>query len=550
MARVNRFRFSIKHKIIVLGVAAVVIAAAVAAYAWWRETPSLLSLLPSSTVGVAEIDAPWWWRASASARQRENVNGAILKFEKSQNISIERDILPWAGKMGGAVFLPTNASTEPNNELFFEIRDLPSFTRTLARFQSATAKLRNPKVPGLKWSNHLYHSVEIYTLERADKVPIESTIIRNWFIIGDANAVNQTIDAWTGRIPSLSKSAEWNAALSNIPEHQQLWGGINSGKLLDYVTRQQKSSSSLFAASGQMLKLKQAVYVFSFADIGNGLRFDSASAPLSPELKHLTAVEHNAVTPVSAAQFKTIPNDATAAFIAGGVGPSWAQSVDQSMNILNMLPTAAKGNSAASTLQPNIKKIFTTIFDLCKPFTQGGTMSVVANKHNGIGLVISGQTSTTAKAKAAAANIASVLKTNGVDAVQSNGAYFVQLPGVPSKSDVPFDISPAFKANDNLVRLSTSKKLLDDPVGDTSFVLPAEASGAPFIGVGNFDFQQLIPRTPAAVSVMNTLKISSADWWTYGKTAPDGSWSKETFVIENWDYHNGVKCLLNLIDQH
>jgi hypothetical protein len=298
-----------------------------------------------------------------------------------------------------------------------------------------------------------------------------------------------------------------------------------------------------------LIKKMQFVEAFSLADTGSGLRFDASVIPSSPEARAFFKNATASIHPVDPRALKQIPNDATAAMFSGGYLPAWSSMFNEDLSYLPAISGGAASNSLLFQRKEN-NPLFKLVTAL-KPFSQGMNISVVANHVNGVGLVFSGQTPSPAHAQKAAVYLNGILHDINIKTDTDAGVTSVDLENSGLKSDlkkIPFDISPAFKANDNLLRVVSSKKLLSDPVGQTSLVWPKEAKSSNSVMIGNFNFIEMIPHTHGVVKVLNTLKISGADWYGYNDNAADGSWFHGAFVINNWDYLNGVQAIANMID--
>jgi hypothetical protein len=529
-------RLNLRRNLIIIGIVAALFSATLSAYAWWRETPSLLSLAPNTAVGIAEVDAPWWWQASAQLRDQKNLKQGLKSFETASSLSIEKDILPWAGHVGGILLPNAQKYGSPHFALFFEIKDLPSFGRTLLQFQKTTG---GPS--GKKWKTQLYHGCEVTSLGE----DVESTIIKSWFVIGEPSTVKQVIDTYSGSIPSLETSEGWKTALNQIPDDKALFFGMDYSKFLTMTLPAGKDGTPQ-GMTPEIMKMSHFVEGVSLSATESGLRFDVAAVPTSPELKSMMAKQAQAIRPVTAAHFKQIPSDATAAFVFGGFGPTWEEVANQNLKLIDNLPASSIPQGLPFGLTP--KKIGSIAISFIKPYSEGGALSVVANRQNGVGVVFSGLTPSADKAQNTADGLQLLLQIFGMSADSHDGIYSVKLPA--SVGSLPFDLSPSFKTEDTVLRFSSSSKLLSDPIGATKLKFPAEAEGACGVAVGNFDFLDVVPKAPDVAKTLDMLKISNADWCFYSKTASDGSWSNGALVLNNWDYHNGLALMVKSMDDH
>jgi len=535
MKQIPRTRLSLRRNLIAVSVAAILFGVAASAYAWWRETPSLFSLLPANTVGMAEVDAPWVWKASAKYRDQSQVKQMMLAMEMVTNINIEKDVLPWAGHIGAAYIPEGDKNAEPTGALFFEVRDLPSFGKSFIQFQNLTAKQASQK-----WKSANYKGVEIFTLN-SGSASIETTMLKSWFIVGTAPAVKDVIDTYQGNAPSLEKSEAWSAALNTLSEDKSFAAAFDCGKLITKMEPNAAGAESL----NNMKKFTQLVEAISLTDKGDGLRMDVGLAPTSPEMKDYMANCAKIQRPVSPDQFKQIPNDATAAFVSGGLQPGWETAVNQMLQVFGKQLNEPFSKDLPVPI--NIKKVVSLGISLIKPFTHGGTTSIIANKQDGVGVYVTGQTDSPEKAADAADRLQLFLRAYTLDVDEHDGVYTVDLASLIPAKTLPFDLSPEFAASGDTLKFVSSRKLLDLPKGQSKLQFPAGAEGAISVSVGNFDFLQMLPQTPDVTKVVDSLKISNANWACYSNQAVDGSYESGTIIINNWDYHDGIDTVVKII---
>ena len=70
-----------------------------------RDRNSIATMIPQHSVGFVMLDTPWWYQNVVNVKDEQgnsllNNNKEFQQFEKDHNISIEKDIMSWAGRIG------------------------------------------------------------------------------------------------------------------------------------------------------------------------------------------------------------------------------------------------------------------------------------------------------------------------------------------------------------------------------------------------------------------------------------------------------------------
>jgi hypothetical protein len=506
------------------------------AYAVLTAAPSLTSLVPADTVGIATADAPWWWKAAEPVRGQAKVAEAITKFESDYSVDIEKDVLPWAGHVSVAL-TGDAAAPKPDILIYVEVRDwdkfLAMFGKVRDRFQ-ATQK-------GGKWTDTIYSGAHIQGfLDEKGKPIFETTIIGSWLVLGTPNAPRKAVDVWQNRKPSILKSAAWSSVINHLPEDSVLWCGLN-------VATASSAGSKVASVKKPGSALVDSIMGMSFTDMGNGIRWDSVNVPVTPHARNLWASLAHGSVKVSPDALKMAPNDATMTVAMNNPNRWW-----QRMKIMS---TDGMSPKELHAYQKSIKGA-KPVEDMLADFTGDTTLSVSLPDIMNVSFAIASKAATDVAAQNRVTRLAKSLRALGAPLYKSGNTWFIKTP--PSKGPGPV-IAPAFKAAGSVVRLASTNKALNAPTGAPALVLPAEATGSDVIVVGNFKFLPMLAdqasamagaeskRATSARDAVKAMDLDKAQWCVYGRGAIDGSLQQQAFIIQDWDWRTAFAKTLQII---
>lgn len=520
---------------VVLGIVFVL---AAGAFAWVQTTPKLEAMLPPDVPAAADANLTWWWNAASPIRRVPSVQSALDKWQNEEHISVDKDILPWAGQ-GGAALLHYDQASPQNIKLaiFIQVHDWIAFARFVHRMESrlpASSPKIGPGEPG-KQSSYDGVPIQIDTIPgTAGRAPtlIETAMLHGWFVTGvGAGSLEKVLDVYTGKQKSLASSAAWQTAQRHLPTNAVGWSAVRMDSLLADAP-QQAAMKVPTAKLGYLT-------VTSFTAPDSGMRWDAVSVPTNPTTRRtLQQFAANQTVTITPAALKSAPNGTVATFIT-------SNATGQLNNLIDQVGTAAATISPVdlSNAKAQVAKL--------------GNLSGLAE----LSLVINPNGTGGASAFADAATPQTALKT--VSLLKS------QLGAVPlsaTSSQVVPKLGPNFMDSLKLVtmiqgsrvQLATSGGLLSasTPTGAPYLAFPAEASGASWFGAGNFRFLPALRSWAAAPSnagvgqpeakeFLNDLGLDNAQWVTWARTDPSGGWQQQTTMISNWQWRAALNNLVN-----
>ncbi|MEI7833973.1 MAG: DUF3352 domain-containing protein, partial [bacterium] len=160
----------------------------------------LESMVPLNTPGVIAVDPSYLWKNSSNIRKEKEVSNGIGKLENTLGISIENDILPWAGQV--AVSFTGNDGNIPNGIILVQIRDQGIFLQKMMILQSAIEKT----IP-TAWQTGAIKGTPVRQTQipnNATVTTVSMAVMNGWVVITVGNdLMQQVIDAAKGDAKSI-----------------------------------------------------------------------------------------------------------------------------------------------------------------------------------------------------------------------------------------------------------------------------------------------------------------------------------------------------------
>ncbi len=177
----------------------------------WYRAPSVTAFFPADTGWIVEVDLQRGLEIFNEMRKIRPVAQAVAELEKDWGLSFERDVVPWCGQMALCPSWGGDKRHEPQRAaLVMEVRDWDRFLKC--------ADIVKEKVIGSNsWKEETYQGITIQKWQTARQPPIGLAFLKTHAIAGiGKGAVENVVDTWLGRKPSLSQSLGWRLARARM----------------------------------------------------------------------------------------------------------------------------------------------------------------------------------------------------------------------------------------------------------------------------------------------------------------------------------------------
>ncbi len=272
---------------------------------------SLYSLVPLTSPVTASVDVPWLWKTTGGLRNNPMVSGVLQAVEASLGLSIEKDVLPWAGQ---AAFAVTDFHQDgPSFALFLQIRDadhMIASSRLEAIFGSMLAGQSRATWQAMDYKGITIRHTEI-TRDRS-VLKVAMATVDGWQVIAVGDGViRKVIDTRDGIIPSLASHPSFARAMGDLPDGAVGQICVNGQGILTQI----QQNDAHVAQKLKNTELGKFFIAGALTDPDNNLQFDAVYCSASPTtqaaLKQLRA---DAGT-VSGASLAQLPEGAFATLL-------------------------------------------------------------------------------------------------------------------------------------------------------------------------------------------------------------------------------------------
>lgn len=422
-------------------------------------------LLPADTAFLYTAEVASFAPTMAKLQAVPKVNTALNAIEHTLGFSLAKDVLPWAGQLAFA-FLDVKANN-PRMLLLLEIRDQAAFQQGLPLLQTQMEKLSE-----LTWTPETYGGVTLRTTPGFGETALTWGHFGGWLVlgIGDA-AVNKSIDAWQGKMPTLADNATWVKAVAGLPAPRSGFFSLNGD-----------AAAAIFADPAlhcpmNTAPLRGLTLVEGMTDKEDAVRIDIVATLGSPQQQQQLKALKGALTPVDGAAAAQLPPGTVAALFSSNP----AKYVDYCKQWLLAFATdpAAKKEveNDFTHLQP-----LTKLLDTCP-----GACALAGcwAKEQGFGLTVVSDAHSPLQANTLVTLITALLKTVAQQpiAVQDGVAA---LPKSPD-TDEMLPWQPCWTAKDAWAKFATAPAWLTANATAT-VKLPPEALGADSVVMADMSF--------------------------------------------------------------
>ena len=466
------------------------------------------------------------------------MKSALDKWQAEEHISVDQDILPWAGQGGVALLHYDEASPQSDRvAVFIQVHDWIAFARFVHRMESrlpASSPKIGPGEPG-KQSSYDGVPIQIETLPGTGgsaPTQIETAMLHGWFVTGiGSGSLEKVLDVYTGKQKSLADSAAWQIAQRHLPSNAVGWSAIRADSL--------SSGATQTASNKAMTEKLGYLSVASFTAPDSGMRWDAVTVPINPTTRRtLQQFAANQTVPITPAALAGTPDGSVATLVTSNATGQMNSLIDQI------------GSAAGSFTPVDLRNAKAQIAKLGN-LSGLAEVSIVVNP-NGTGGVSAFADAATPQA---AHQTVSLLKSQ-LGAVPLSAVSTHPVPKLGP--DFVNSLKLVTSVQGSRVQMATSGGLLSaaTQTGEPNLNFPAEANGASWFGAGNFRFLPALRAWAADPSnagvgqaevkeLLGDLQLDHAQWVTWARTDPSGGWQQQTTMISNWQWRTALNSLVD-----
>lgn len=515
----------------------VIVTGGVGAYQYWLGVPILETLIPANSVGYGCSDARWLFDNTVDIREEPKVAQGIAEAEKQLGISLDKDIIPWAGNVAVAVL--DAGDSRFNAAVYIQVKDQRRFQATVQRLRTM-AEERS----GITWGTASYKGVEIRTTDvdvgMNTPLKVSSFWTKGWIVIalGDT-AANRVIDTWQKTTPSLAQDARWAKALNHLPSTRISWFGID--------TRAIHSIQAPGIAQLEMLPRTGLITVAATSSNPTGFRVDSYVMPTSPESTAAMRNIAGKIKPLTGNLYARLPDGTFTTIMVSGtpaLADYFKKSVIESADKPEQRDAIRKAISEIDGLQSAIHRI------------KGDTGAAASwQPGKGFGVTVIADMGSPASAVQASTELAAFVAKKGAKLTRVAPNRFA-ING-PAGDDKYFRISPVWETSGRYITMATNPVWLKPGTSVHRLQMPVEAKGACMLSQGDFRpmtsivadlTQSAQPRDAAMINgIAEDTRLASARWAVWSSNNADGS-TRGVAYISNWQWHEAMKDIIKRID--
>lgn len=415
----------------------------------------IAAMIPKNSVGFFMLDTPWWYQNIVSIKDQQgklilNDNKEFQKFEEENGISIEKDIMSWAGRVG--VCLLSIKETEPTELVMPPLEgdaaneevpdDFEGDTMaTPSNYDAAFAVLLEvqnramflAKLPGLMqkmpagenditWKEDFYAGISIRRSEvdfEGMMRPLALAEVNGWlvFAVGD-KSMEKIIDTVNGKIPAFSDIPGMKDTLAQLPENTYTLFGFNGDS---DVQISQFPTAQLAGMAG----------VVSYSETENGLQLSSTSLATTDASKKELKRYQTMLKPPAGKALTLLPAGTFAVMSFSNPGA---------------ILTEIKKNMLAGAESDNMRQMYEQTFaqmqplqDMLNNITGEVAISAAWSKDDAVGFSLVGEHASAAKVAETSKKLKEFLAEMGLPISNQNG-----MNVLPQMADAEHPLQPAW----------------------------------------------------------------------------------------------------------
>lgn len=533
----NRIRRT--RKALLAGAAAVAtLGAAWAVYEQTMRPGPLEAMIPESVFAFTTGDARWVWDATQDLREGPAVRAGLAEIEHGLGASFEKDVLPWAGQVAGAVL--SMDPKQPQSAFFIEVRNPIEYYTTMTRLRTQLEQQASRY-----WKGTGYHGVPLrysYLGTGKTRVPISTAWLKGWLVVGVGNgATKRVIDTWQDRKPSIGDNHVWANALGQLPDGSMMRFGVNSGMMPN------QDLPGVFVMPREAMEMSRGVSVAAVTELSDGFRLNSSAIGTSPASRRFYA-SLSSVPAVREAVLDRLP-DGT--FLSVGItdpGAWW----DAYQPLFSSFLGANAASSEVGAFLDAAMARFDPLADIVRRFEGGLAVGLSYRPDSGFGLALVGDCGTMETARRSADDLRDFIAKWDQEVVLSQGDTVYHIP--VEAPGGPIDFQPAWTVNGELLVLGSHGDWLQPPTGAERIPLPVEARTAQTVSRGDFRFvepalRQFAPSRESGPSTDDIIQgwrrsgLGEARWWSTGEMHGDGT-ARSVGELRGWQWRAALRSLV------
>ena len=475
------------------------------------ENVSLYSFIPLDCPGVVSVDVPQLWNATADFRTNAMIGLFLQAMQDDLKLSIEEDLLPWAGQ---AAFAITDVRPkEPGYALFLQVRD-PDRMLSPARLALVMQQLLQSG-DQTKWLAMEIKGVPI----RRTEIPRGKSVLKvammtqdGWLGVAFGDGViRKVIDARNGSIRTLE----------NHPLYQRAMGNLPAGAIGGLCVNGQGIVAQMARTNPALVERYEDSEVSKFFIAGaatmpnNVLQVDANYCTLSlPTQKMLKKINADAGA-ISGASLAQLPDGAFATLIINKPDV-WLEAIEA------MILDSAGDPDAREMMAAGMAE-FNTVRDVLKRFNGELAVGGAWREGKGFGVTVAGQTATEADAAATGDALNGFMeKMIHMQTESKDGLYM--LPDTAGESEM-FPTLVCWKASKQWLRGASHPDWLAPKVEQPALQLPEIAKDANLALFGNYSFVSPFMTSIGAgeaLPYLSMMNLDKGEWGIAMKIDPDG----------------------------
>ena len=531
-----------------------------------RDKTGIAAMIPKNSVGFFMLDTPWWYQniiniKDARGKSILNDNKEFQLFEEKIGISLEKDIISWAGRAGvcllsitemepteivmpplagdgadeekpedfEADMMPMRPHRDVSFAVLLEVRDHALF---LAKLPGLMQKMPAGKIE-ITWKEDFYAGITV----RRSKVdfegmmrPIALAEVNGWLVlaVGD-KSMEKIIDTVTGKSPSFTDIPGMKDALAKSPEKSFTLCGFNGDS---DVQVQRYHTAQMAGIAG----------VIAFSETEKGVQISSASLATTDTARKELKRYSELFKPPASKVLAQLPTDTFAVITFCNPG---ALLIETKKKIL--------ASSTDEHIRMRLEESFVRmqlLQDILNNITGEFAFAGTWSKDNGVGIEMVGEHASAIKVADTSKKLKAFLADFDIPITNKNGISIM-----PQLSDEAyFPIQFAFMAKNTIwFAISSNVAWLKKAGPAKMLLMPAEAKGANVMAAADFSFLKgyLDDMEKAGVirkedrKGFDDFQLQKIQLICYSKINDDATSSHSICQINNWDWRNAIRLLLD-----
>ncbi len=527
------------RKALLAGAAAV--ATLGAAWAVYEETMRpgpLEAMIPESAFAFTNGDARWMWDATDELREGPQIRAGLAEMEKELGVSLEEDVVPWAGQVAGAML--SMDPKQPQSAFFIEVRNPIQYYATMTRMRT-----RMEREASRYWKGTGYNGVPLrysYLGSGKNRIPVSTAWLKGWLVVGVGNgATKRVIDTWQDRKPSLADNSVWANALGQLPEQSVMRFGVNTGMMA------QAGPAGMVAMSTQALEMSRAVSAGGLTELDDGFRMVSSTIATAPASRRFYGALSTVPT-VKEAVLDRLPDGTFFTFAITDPGAWWDAYEPMFSGILG---ADAKTREAQEFVDVAMAR-YEPLTDIIRRFEEGMALGLTYRPERGFGLTLVGDCGTMETARQSADELAGFVRKFDQEVTLSEDGSTYRIPLPEGKAPIPFQ--PSWTVSGEYLVLGSHDTWLEAGTGAERIPLSDEARTAQVVSRGDFRFvepalTQFAPpvaakKGPSKDDVIQGWRrsgLGEARWWSTSEMRGDGT-THGVGELRNWNWRAALRA--------